>query len=128
MEEFDFDFHMPTTAYPESGERMQLGNSYMYTAAPVAPDQRVITLYFSYMRNYWHAALNAPDVLVDPRNNFYRLEQFYQRHRMWKRFLYTHPQYGPLTVTFNTPLKTPKVKEGGLGIVEAFSLELLEHP
>lgn len=127
MEEFDFDYHFPTTEYPDSGDRLQLGNSYVYIAAPTAPDQRVLRLSFPGMRNYWDSVLAAPDITTDPKNNFYRLEKFFQRHRLWKKFTYTHPQYGVLTVTFNKPLKTPKAKAGLPGYLEGFEIELLEH-
>lgn len=49
METFSFPYHKFSTEYPETGFRMQLGNSYQYSAAPVAPDQRVLRLYFDTM-------------------------------------------------------------------------------
>lgn len=128
MEEFDFDYHMCTIAYPESGSRLQLGNSWMFTAAPTAPDQRTLTLSFSGMRVFWNRTLNVPDVTKEPKLNIWRLEQFYLRHRMWKRFEYHHAQHGLMLVTFNKPLSTPKKSEGAMGFVEGFEIELLEHP
>jgi hypothetical protein len=128
MELFDFDFHSPTTEYPQSGDSVQLGRSYTFTSAPVAPDQRTITLNFAGMINYWDLVNNAPDVTTNPKRNFYRLEQFYLFHRMAKRFNYEHPQYGMLVCTFKEPLKTPKKVDGQSGWLEAFSVVLLEHP
>lgn len=130
METFTFHYHSPTTAYPESGDRMQFGGGYVFTAAPTAPDQRVITLAFASgtMRNYWDSVLEAPDILTDPERNFYALELFYQAHKMWKSFLYLHPQYGELTVRFNKPLTTPKVLPNKPGVLDGFSLEFLEQP
>lgn len=129
MEIFDFDYHSPRTEYPASGDTVQLGRSYSFTSLPVAPDQRVITLDFAGMFNYWDRVANAPDLVRNPKLNFARLEQFYLRHRQAVRFQYDHPQYGPLVVTFRDPLKTPKKVDGNkAGLLEAFSLVLLEHP
>ena len=128
METFDFDYHTPTTEYPESGTRVQLGRSYVYTSNSPAPDQRTITLSFEGMFNYWNIVANAPDVTRNPKLNFYRFEAFYNRHKRGTPFLYEHPQYGVLTVTFKDPLKTPKVIAGGNGMLESFSVTLLEHP
>lgn len=128
MEEFDFDYHVPTTEYPESGDRLVLGGSYMYTAAPIAPDQRIITLHFTEMRNYCHPITGVPDSTVNPAINFYRLELFYQEHRLFRSFNYRHPQYGMLVVKFNKPLKTPKMVEGQPGVLQGFTVELIEQP
>ena len=129
MEDFDFHYHMPTTRYPESGSRMQLGNSYVFTSDAVAPDQRIITLHFDAMFNYWDSAIGAPDVTKNPTINFYRLELFYQRHRLSKSFNYTHPQYGLLVCKFNKPLETPKPSTDGVrGKLQGFSVELMEIP
>lgn len=128
MEEFDFDFHKWNTDYPESGVRLQLGNSYTFTSEPVAPDQRIITLSFATMRYYVDPITGVPDVTTNPKINFYRLEQFYQRHRLWKSFNYRHAMYGMLVCKFNKPLKTPKGIEGEPGKTEGFTLELMEMP
>ncbi len=128
MEEFDFDYHIPTTEYPESGDRLQFGGSYTFSSAPTSPDQRIITLHFQEMRNYVDKTTGVVDVLTNPKSNFYRLELFYQRHRLWKSFNYRHPQYGMLVVRFSKPLKTPKKQEGFNGILEGFTVELMEQP
>lgn len=254
MEEFDFDYHQCTIQYPESGSRLQLGNSWMFTAAPTAPDQRTLTLSFPGMRVYWDRIAGVPSVLVNggfdtdltgwapdvgtiitsvvdgklsynrnnaafaisqirqtfatqtgktyrvqadvssnshaavffvngvqrllftqnagrivftftatsastqlsiggtnstlatffldnvqvirydddlsanPKLDIWRLEQFYLRHRMWKRFNYYHSQHGMLVVTFNKPFASPKKTENVSGFVEPFELEFLEHP
>lgn len=52
METFDFPYFTYATEYPDSGFRMQLGNSYQYSAAPTSPDQRLVRLYFDTMVNY----------------------------------------------------------------------------
>ena len=128
MEEFDFDYHICVITYPESGSRLQLGNSWVFTAAPTAPDQRTLTLSFPGMRVFWDAGANAPDAVTLPKLNIWRLEQFYLRHRMWKRFNYRHPQHGMMVVTFNKPFTTPKKSEGMAGFVDGFEIDFLEHP
>lgn len=137
MELFDFPYHTPTTQYPESGDRLQLGGGYMFTAAPTAPDQRIITLNFEAgaMRNYWNPGSvgppevpAGPDITTNATRNFYALEKFYQDHRMHLSFEYEHPQYGLLVVKFNKPLATPKAIPGRFGEVEGFTVELIEQP
>lgn len=130
MEEFDFDFHLFSAEYPDSGDRLQLGRSYMFTAGPVAPDQRVITLHFPTMFYYVNAVTGTPDTTTNPKMNFLRLEGFYTRHRLWKPFNYRHPMYGMLVVKFDKPLKTPKGLGSGApkGQLEGFTVDLLEQP
>lgn len=128
MEDFDFDYHSVSINYPESGSRLQLGGSYTFTAAPTSPDQRVLVLSFPAMRSYWNKNTNQPDLTTEPKINVWRLEQFYLRHRLYKRFTYSHPQHGSMVVTFNKPFSTPKKEPGIAGFFQSFELELLEHP
>lgn len=126
MDLFDFDYHTFSTKYPENPTRMQLGNSYMYTATPTAPDQRIITLYFSSMKMYTDPLTGVPDFTTNPAINFNRLEKFYQDHRQHVSFNYQHVVYGLLVVKFNKALETPKA--GLHGLMPDFSVELLEIP
>ena len=129
MEVFDFDYHSCTAKYPETGERLQLGKSYVFSAAPVAPDARILTLSFEAMFYYSNPLTGAPDAARNTKLNMWRLELFYQSHKLWKRFEYTHPIYGLLICTFNRPLETPKPdKSASRGQTEGFTLEFLEHP
>ena len=80
------------------------------------------------MFNFCDPYTGAPDVARLPKLNFYRLEQFYLAHKLWRSFNYNHPQYGMLVVKFNKPLETPKYVEGQPGALESFSVELLEIP
>lgn len=128
MEEFDFHFHQWSAQYPDNGERMQLGGSYTFTASSPFPDQRVITLHFKTMRYYRDPVTNLVSDTINPAINFKRLEGFYNRHKLSKRFNYSHAAYGMLVCTFNKPLQTPKGVEGSPGELEGFTLELLEHP
>ena len=130
METFPFDYHIPSTEYPDEGSRLQLGDSYTFSVGASAPPQRIITLEFkdSAMRNFWDSANNKPDIVTNANRNFFALELFYQRHKLHNKFTYVHPQYGAMTVTFNKPLKTPKMVDGRPGEMQGFSVELLEHP
>lgn len=127
METFDFPFHITRTEYPDSGTRVQLGNSYIFTAPPQGPDQRTFILDFAAMKyflnNQWE-----PDETIEPKKNMLALEKFYQRHQTHKSFLYDHPVHGQVTVRFKSPLKPPKGLPGGDGATEGFSVELLEEP
>lgn len=128
MAEFDFDYHDPTTEYPETGTRLSLGGSYSFASSPTSPPQRLVTLRFQEMRNYWDRGANSPDVVTNPKINFYRLEAFYKEHELWKTFDYRHPQYGLMKCRFNKPLKTPGKVQGMAGVVEGFTVELIEQP
>lgn len=52
METFNFPYHTFKTEYPESGTRVQLGSSYIFTSPPSGPDLRRFTLGFETML-YW---------------------------------------------------------------------------
>lgn len=124
MEEFLFDYHTPTTSYPDNGLRGTLGNSYTFTVKPVAPPQRTLTLNFEQMTIFGNAD-GSPDYTTQVAINFNALEKFYQEHQLWRTFLYRHPIYGMLRVRFDEPLTTPKSKNG---YTEAFSVKLQEQP
>lgn len=127
MATFIWLINQQETKYPESGFRMQLGNSYAATAAPVAPDQRVITLSFGTMCYYTN--LNGTiDYLKNPPLNFGALEKFYLDHKLHKSFDYVHPVYGTMICKFNKPLEVPKGIPEGNGWLQAFTLELIEYP
>ncbi|MGO4302261.1 hypothetical protein [Cupriavidus sp. RAF12] len=126
-ETFQFPNHTQSTAYPESGNRMQLGNSYVFAAPSPAPDQRTFTLNFESMA-YFLDGDGKVSELIDPEKNLYALELFYQRHRLHKTFIYPHPVHGELAVKFNKPLQVPQGRKGGGGWVESFSVELVEQP
>ena len=125
--DFIWNYHRYSTRYPESGRRMELGNSYQYSAEPDAPDQRVFTLYFDTMV-YFSTSAGAIDRTTAPSINFALLEDFYTVHRLWKSFTYIHPVYGLLTVKFAKPLETPKGLINGGGALEPFSIDLIEIP
>lgn len=127
METFDFPYHVFSTDYPESSLRVQFGKSWEFTAEPDAPDQRIFKLDFEGME-YFTDAGGAVSASIAPQRNMLALEQFYQRHRQWKSFIYPHPVYGNVVVKFQMPLRTPKGVKKGNGVVEKFEISLIEQP
>ena len=113
-----------TTRYPESGNRVVFENSYTFSAAPDAPDQRIFTLTMKGMQYFVVAGVISS--IPEPERNMAVLEQFYLDHKMWKTFGLPHPIYGTIACKFNTPLEIPTIE--GLGVLEDFDIELLEQP
>lgn len=68
------------------------------------------------------------NLFSNPEINLGLLEDFYLRHKMWKKFIYPHPIYGDLAVRFSRPLILPKGYTDGNGTVEPFELEFIEVP
>lgn len=127
LETFNFPYHQTETENPESGFRVQLGGSYTFTTPPSDPDQRMFTLTMSGMQFF----LNSSDELdetINPTRNMYNLIKFYQRHKLYKSFHYTHPVHGLMEVKFNKPLKESAADRGGFGVIKDFAIELIEIP
>lgn len=127
METFPATFFAFSTRYPESGTRLELGRSYLYTQAPDAPDQRLFTLSLQGMC-YFLDQEGAPDLLTQLGRNMFVFEDFYLAHRLHKSFLFQHPLYGETTCKFNQPLQTPEGVTGGGGVLPTFNVELIEIP
>lgn len=125
MQTFDFPFHKFRTEYPESGNRVQLGGNYVFSAPPNGPDLRKIILSFPTMR-YYMGPGNVLDITSNPKINMGKLEKFYNDHKLHKSFIYPHPVYGNLEVKFFSPLKIPEGITNGHGAVGDFEIELLE--
>lgn len=126
MATFDFPYHnTPETIWPESSTRVQFGNSYVFTAPPSAPDQRIFRLFFPALKYYTDSG-GAVDATIEPQLNLQALINFYEEHHLWKPFTYPHPVFGNVEVRFNKPLQVPQGKAGGGGVVEGISLEFIE--
>lgn len=127
MAVFDFPNHRFSTKNPESGFRAKLGNSYQFSAAPSAPDQRVFVLKFPLLKYFLNndGTINAG---AEAEINLARLEQFYQVHKMHLTFTYPHPVYGDVPCRFNKPLEIPEGLPQGQGAVLNIEVELLEQP
>jgi len=121
--------HKFETIYPDSSTRVQFGKSYVFTAPPTAPDQRTFRLSFTGMRYY---TVDDQGLVIDTDptklNNLAVLDNFYQSVRLYGIFTYTHPIYGPLACRFSKPLQIPKGLPNGNGVVEDFTVELMEQP
>lgn len=127
MEIFIFKYHTYGTEYPE-GFTVKMGNSYTFASEPSAVDQRIFKLSFPTMFYYMEADGVTLKLDKMPEINMGALEAFYNLHKQWKRFIYPSPIYGNVVCTFNKPLSVPQGIMGGNGSVQAFGLELLEHP
>ncbi|WKV22022.1 hypothetical protein Phage2-1_00021 [Achromobacter phage 2-1] len=124
---FNFPAHTVSEKYPQSGTRVQLGNSYQFDAPPSGPDQRTFTLNFKSMLRMLGED-GKMDVETRADVNAGALLRFYEAHRLYKPFTYPHPWLGDIVVKFNTPLELPKGIENGGGWTEAFTIELIEQP
>lgn len=128
LEDFNFPFHkVGTGENPTTGVNIQLGNSYVFTAPSPNPDQRIFKLRFPAMQLYFDSSDNLVDN-VNVENNFYALYQFYQRHKLYKSFNYEHPMHGLMVVKFSKPLPDVQFENGGHGVSEDFTVELIEVP
>lgn len=127
LELFDFPYHVVETENPESGTRGQFGNSYVFTAPPTDPDQRLFTLTFAAMKFYVDDDGDI-DATVNLKTNMKTLIDFYHQHKTYASFQYNHPVHGLMEVKFYTPLTEPPGIPGGNGVVTEFSVQLVEIP
>lgn len=116
-----------STDYPETGQRIQLGNSYQFDTSPSAPDQRIFRLNLKGMA-YFLNANGTINRTIQPGRNMAGLEDFYIEHKRAKEFLLNHPVYGQVTCKFNVPLRIPEPLPGGSGVFPDFQVELIEIP
>lgn len=127
METFNYPNHTVQHRHPPSGVGVQLGGSYRYDVAPTSPDARVFTLSFPTM-GYFFDGNGDVDGAASAELNLLHLSNFYISHKLYKKFIYEHPVFGPLTVKFNKPFESPKGLPKGNGWSESFTIELLEVP
>lgn len=127
MATFNFPYHSTSTEYPASGARIQLGNSYMFSAPSPAPDQRIFKLKFNVLQ-YFELSPGVLNRTAFPEINLALLEDFYKAHKLHGSFIYVHPTLGRRTCKFNTPLKIPHGVQGGYGTVLDLELEFIECP
>jgi hypothetical protein len=126
METFDFPYFTWAVKYPESSAGVKFGRGWEFTTAPKGPDQVTYTLKFKTMVFFTDEAGRVIPS-VRPEININRLEKFYQRHRLWKRFKLPLPGHGTMIVRFSKPLDYA-LAEDGKGTVEPFQLEILTQP
>ena len=127
LQTFPATFFTYSTDYPNSGQRIQLGNSWQFDSPSPAPDQRIFRLKLQGM-TYFLNANGTINSSINPGRNLALLEQFYTQHRLATRFTLNHPVYGARTCKFNQPLKIPNPLPGGSGVFPEFEVELIELP
>ena len=127
MQAFPVTHFRIATRYPQSGLRLQLGNSYQWDVETPAPDQRTFLIKIPGMR-YFLDSNGQISKSTLPGLNLAVLEDFYIVHRMAKAFTFSHPVHGSLTCKFNKPLEIPEGIAGGNGAVPEFEVELIEVP
>jgi len=128
MDTFQWMKHLFETQYPDSSTRIQFGKGYTFAAPPTAPDQRVFRLYFKGFKYYVNTDGTLDITTNQYDDNLGALETFYQTHRLSQNFLYIHPAWGSVTVKFFKPLQVPKGIASGNGMVEDFTIDLMEQP
>lgn len=127
MATFPATYFTVQTKYPQSGSRVQLGNSYLYTAPPLAADQRIFNVKLQGM-TYFVGSDDFLDYTVQLGRNMAVLEQFYLDHKLYLTFQFNHPVYGVVNCKFNQPLQIPEGIPGGSGMLPTFEVELVEIP
>lgn len=127
MAVFPAKYFTVQTKYPNSGTRIQLGNSYMYSAPPVAPDQRIFIVKLQGM-TYFVASNGTLDTTTQTGRNMKVFEDFYVAHKLYLSFDFPHPMLGTVKCKFNRPLEIPEGVPGGSGMLPVFEVELIEIP
>ena len=124
---FEPTFFQFDTEYPDSGVRIQFGNSYTFAAPPDAPDQRIFKIMLQGMQ-YFLDVDGEIDRTVKPERNMAKFEDFYLLNKLWDSWTFPHPVYGDVQVKFHKPLMIPKgIKKGG-GVLPDFEIQLVEQP
>lgn len=126
LQTFNFPNHTEEVAYPESSTRIQFGRGYAFVTKPQGPDQVRFTLHFELMQIFVNAN-GTINRTRSPQINLALLEDFYLAHRMHEKFILPSPRYGNTVVRFAKPF-TYKMKPGGFGTCEPFTLELESQP
>lgn len=121
--------HKDEVEYQPNGYNVTFGGGYSFdTDGSYPPLKRFILTFTGY--KYYLKIENGIEVIdrdknID-KNNFGALEAFYLRHLSYKTFIYNSPVYGPVYVRFAEPLKKPKGKTSGQGLLEDFTVTLKE--
>lgn len=127
MATFPAKYFTYSTEYPESGQRITLGESYQFDVMPEAPDQRIFKLKLKAMC-YFVDQNDVISLVFEPARNMAVLEAFYNTHKRAKAFDFPHPVYGTVRCKFNRPLQIPEGVAGGNGHLEDLDVELIEIP
>jgi hypothetical protein len=126
METYNFPYFVLEDKYPESSAKLSLGGGYEFASKPKAPDQISFMLHYDTMV-FIESVPGTLDLVSNPMLNMGTLRAFYETHRLYEPFLFEHPILGEVTVRFARPLSY-KLRKGGRGSVEPFTVELLLQP
>lgn len=127
METFDdFMIHSRKLIHSSTAGSFALGNGYSMTTKPTAPEMLQWELKFSGYR--WYVKDDGTIDLETKKsvNNFGWFMDFYRRHDLWDKFIYDDPVYGKKVVRFVSQIDEPEVLPGSEGVVEPFSVKLIE--
>lgn len=127
METFPATYFTYATRYPQSGARLEMARSYIYTVEADAPDQRIFILTLPGMQ-YFTDHNGVIDPYTTPERNMAVLEDFYNTHRLALKFNFDHPVHGTVVCRFNQPLEVPEGIPEGNGVLNPLQVELIEIP
>jgi hypothetical protein len=129
MAEFNFDFCIGSRvaeiiAPEEPGIRDY--NGWDYAPRPTLPYRRKFKVTLEGLR--WYYLDNGTiDYATNPERNAGVLEAFYEEHRKWKPFNFTHERLGSLELRFEAPLSIPKALPDSGGLIEALEVMMIHH-
>lgn len=143
---FDFPLHHATHSYP-AGDQVQFGRGWSHASEPDLPIQRSFILKFAamtYVKNphtgLWlrdaDTRVNSGELLAlnkIKQRSIVCLDDFYNEHKLHKKFIYNHFLYGALVVRFAQAFQIPSPLESAKNIqndipTEAFEVRLIEQP
>lgn len=122
----DFMLHSRSLEHKSSAYSITLGGGYNLSVRNNAPEMKRWKLTF-----YGYKWYLNPDGTVDyetnkTKNNFGRLIDFANRHDVVEPFIYPDPVYGDTLVRFESRVDEPVVSRGSNGVVDSFSVTLIE--
>lgn len=126
LSRFIWMHHNFATSYKEPFERVTVGNSQGYIPDTSVKPVRIFTLNFSTLNIQEPDEKSNSALRFSPELDFEELKAFYIQHQTHTQFIYPHPVYGDIIVRFFKPLSVPKKNLGGVGSVQAFTVELIE--
>lgn len=131
----DFMVHSRKCLHSTSGGSITLGNGYSMSIKPNAPEllqwELKFTGYKWYLKDVEDPDTHLWSTQIDLEtkksvNNFGWLMDFYRRHELWDPFIYNDPVYGEKLVRFNAIIDEPEVYANSNGVVEPFTVKLIE--
>lgn len=128
METFNFcpNSLVPEMLPREQSQIMSLGG-WSFSSKPTVPFVKTyrLTLYGLYWFLDEYDRFNPA---VTPEINARALELFYERHELWRPFLWTHPHIGSQAeYRFKNIVTVPKALPNSNGLVDALEVQLIEH-